>query len=362
MPAVTRRLALVLVIAGALAGLLTAPAGAAVPRSFFGVMADGPLLSGRVDVAAEQRLMRASGVGSVRVAVQWRELQPRAGAAPDLRALDAFVAGAARARVDVLPVVLGAPAWAAVDPGDPASPPRLAATYGRFLATLVARYGPRGSLWRGAGAPPRRPIRRWQVWNEPDIARYWHAREPWPRGYVRLLRGARAALRRADPGAQVVLAGLTNRSWIDVRAVYDAGGRGQFDLAAAHPFSARVANVVRIVGLVRREMRRAGDARTPLLVTEMSWSSGAGRSTLNYGWETTEAGQAARVRSALSRLAAARTRYRLAGVYWYTWLSPAPGAADSFSYSGLRRLDGSGRPVSKPALGAFRAVARRLVR
>jgi hypothetical protein len=172
MPAVTRRLALVLVIAGALAGLLTAPAGAAVPRSFFGVMADGPLLSGRVDVAAEQRLMRASGVGSVRVAVQWRELQPRAGAAPDLRALDAFVAGAARARVDVLPVVLGAPAWAAVDPGDPASPPRRAATYGRFLATLVARYGPRGSLWRGAGAPPRRPIRRWQVWNEPDIARY----------------------------------------------------------------------------------------------------------------------------------------------------------------------------------------------
>jgi hypothetical protein len=159
-----------------------------------------------------------------------------------------------------------------------------------------------------------------------------------------------------------VLAGLTNRSWIDLRAVYDAGGRGLFDLAAAHPFSARVANVVRIVGLVRREMRRAGDARTPLLVTEMSWSSGAGRSTLNYGWETTEAGQAARVRSALSRLAAVRTRYRLAGVYWYTWLSPAPGAADSFSYSGLRRLDGSGRPVSKPALGAFRAVARRLAR
>jgi hypothetical protein len=272
------------------------------------------------------------------------------------------VAGAARTRVEVLPVVLGTPAWAAVDPGDVASPPRSAATYGRFLATLVARYGPRGSLWRGTGAPPRRPIRRWQVWNEPDIAKYWNAREPWPRGYVRLLRGARAALKRADPRAQVVLAGLTNRSWIDLRAVYAAGGRGLFDVAAAHPFSARVSNVVRIVSLVRREMRSAGDARTPLLVTEMSWSSGAGRSTLNYGWETTEAGQAARVRSALSRLAAARARFRLAGVYWYTWLSPAPGSADSFNYSGLRRLDASGRPVSKPALGAFRAVARGLAR
>jgi hypothetical protein len=362
--AVTRRLAAVLVTAAGVVGCACLPgvAGAAVPRSFFGVMADGPLLAGGVDVASEQRLMRASGVGSVRVAVQWRDLQPRAGAAPDLRALDGFVAGAARTRVEVLPVVLGTPAWAAVDPGDVASPPRSAATYGRFLATLVARYGPRGSLWRGAGAPPRRPIRRWQVWNEPDIAKYWNAREPWPRGYVRLLRGARAALKRADPRAQVVLAGLTNRSWIDLRAVYAAGGRGLFDVAAAHPFSARVSNVVRIVSLVRREMRSAGDARTPLLVTEMSWSSGAGRSTLNYGWETTEAGQAARVRSALSRLAAARARFRLAGVYWYTWLSPAPGSADSFNYSGLRRLDASGRPVSKPALGAFRAVARGLAR
>ena len=113
MPRVTRRLAAAaLVIAGALAclGAVPAAAGAAVPRGFFGVMADGPLLSGRVDVAAEQRLMRASGIGSVRVAVQWRELQPRAGAAPDLRALDAFVVGAARARVEVLPVVLGTPA------------------------------------------------------------------------------------------------------------------------------------------------------------------------------------------------------------------------------------------------------------
>jgi hypothetical protein len=176
------------------------------------------------------------------------------------------------------------------------------------------------------------------------------------------VRAAHGALRRADAGAQVVLAGLTNRSWIDLRAVYAAGGRRWFDVAAAHPFSARVANVVKIVGLVRREMRRAGDARKPLLVTETSWSSGAGRSTLNYGWETTEAGQAARVRAALSALARTRLRYRLAGVYWYTWLSPAPGAADSFAYSGLRRLDAAGRPVTKPALRAFRTVARRLAR
>ena len=52
----------------------------------------------------------------------------------------------------------------------------------------------------------------------------------------------------------------------------------------------------------------------------------------------------------------------MAGVYWYTWLSPAIGGRDSFDYAGLRRLDGAGRPVSKPALAAFRLVARRLER
>jgi polysaccharide biosynthesis protein PslG len=99
-----------------------------------------------------------------------------------------------------------------------------------------------------------------------------------------------------------------------------------------------------------------------LLVTELSWTSGKGRATFTYGWETTESGQASRVRSALRRLAAARGRFRLAGVYWYTWLSPRIGGRDSFSYSGLRRLNAAGRPVSKPALAAFRGVARALAR
>jgi hypothetical protein len=41
MRAVTRRLAAVLVIAGVFGSAVAGPAGAAVPRGFFGVMADG---------------------------------------------------------------------------------------------------------------------------------------------------------------------------------------------------------------------------------------------------------------------------------------------------------------------------------
>jgi hypothetical protein len=156
-----------------------------------------------------------------------------------------------------------------------------------------------------------------------------------------------------------VAAGLTNKSWEDLGRLYAAGGRGLFDAAAIHPFSARVSNVIKIVRLSREEMRRRGDARVPLLLTEVSWSSGKGRSSFNYGWETSEAGQAAKVRQALTALAAARTKLRIGAVYWYTWLSPDVGDDESFSYSGLRRLRG-GRAVSKPAYGAFKQTVKRL--
>jgi hypothetical protein len=336
------------------------PAAAAVPRSFFGVMSDGPVFAPTIDMGAELALMQSSGVGSTRIAVDWRTIEPAPGAL-DFTGLDAFVAGAAQHRVDVLPVVLGAPGWAARNPAVPSSPPRDPAAYAAFLTTLIQRYGPAGVFWEAHPELQPQPIRHWQIWNEPDLGKYW-AQKDWAPGYVRLLRAARKAVKAADPSAQVVLAGLTNRSWLDLGRVYRAGGGRLFDLAAVHPFSRRVTNVLKIVRLVRATMRRYGDRRKPLVLSEVSWSSGLGHSTFNYGWETTEAGQAARLRQALLGLAARRHTDRIPAIYWYTWLSPAIGGRDSFDYAGLRRLDAAGRPVSKPALAAFRLAARRLER
>jgi beta-galactosidase GanA len=150
------RLALAVVIA---ASLLIAPAsaGAAVPRSFFGVMSDGALFAPTVDLGSEVALMRSSGVGSTRVAVQWRVVQPQPGVL-DFATLDAFVLATARAGVRILPVVLGTPPWAARDPSDPASPPKDPRQYGAFLTALVQRYGPAGTLWAQHPEVARVPI------------------------------------------------------------------------------------------------------------------------------------------------------------------------------------------------------------
>jgi hypothetical protein len=371
-------------VAALLSLLVVVPAAAAAkpPARFFGVMADGPLDNGSVPFASQMSAMRSARVGSVRIAVYWSDMQPYptadavpaedavrfrivAGIPTDFTQLDQRVAAAARARLDLLPVVVRTPLWARSEPGEVGSPPKSAASYAAFMTALIDRYGPRGSLWKERKTLPRRPLRRWQVWNEPELIKYFSpARNPngWAKPYVRLLRSASRAIRKADRGATVVAAGLTGRTWIDLRKIYRAGGRRWFDVAAIHPFSKRVDNVIKIIRLTRIEMKRAGDGRKQLALTEVSWSSGQGRSTLNYGWETTEAGQAARIRSVLPKLAARRKSYRLAGVWWYTWASRPIGSVESFDYAGLRRQTTGSKLVSKPALSAWRSTVKRLRR
>lgn len=355
-----RRLPAAVVAAVALA-CCAAPASGAVPREFFGVMADGPVLDADRSLVSETRLMASSGVGSVRVAFYWRSMQPREGESVDFAESDRIVGAAARAGLRVFPTLVRAPAWATGGDDREGAVPLDPATYARFVGDFVRRYGRGGSFWAANRSLPARPMFSFQVWNEPDIGRYFEA-DPWPPAYVRLLRAARPAIKEADPRAQVVAAGLTNESWKDLDRLYDAGARGLFDAAAIHPFSKRPSNVVKIVRLARGVMVRARDGRVPLVLTELSWSSGRGKSTFNYGWETTERGQAERVRQILPLLARERQRLRIQALYWYTWLSPRIGERESFSYAGLRRLGRDGKPVSKPALRAFRATVAKLRR
>ena len=168
------------------------------------------------------------------------------------------------------------------------------------------------------------PIRAWQVWNEPNLTRYW-TRQPFAPSYVRLLRAADRAIKAADPRARTVLAGLPNESFAALRSIYRAGGRGAFDVVALHPYTGKPRNVVKLVELARAEIRRARDRALPVWVTELSWPAALGKTDNIAGFETTDRGQASRLRSGLERLAAARRRLRIERVYWYTWLSNPTG-------------------------------------
>ena len=205
--------------------------------------------------------MRGSGVDVVRVAVYWDDLQPTEGVArtsPPRRDrhrghLPRPAGGAGRPPC---------PAVGAGEPADIASPPRNPYEYARFMTALVARFGPRGTLWV-PGRTPVVPIREWQIWNEPNLTRYWNQAPLRP--VLRAAAGvARAALcERPTRGAQVVLAGLPNQLWKALRQLYEAGGRGHFDVVALHPYTGQPATWCEIIRLARREMRPRGDGASP---------------------------------------------------------------------------------------------------
>ena len=353
----------------------SAHAARTVPVGFFGVMADGVLLDRTDDqLAHEFDVMQANGVESVRIVVYWDELQPNPPGSP---VPDGWVAGrdgvpttfqptdrlfeqAARHGMAVLPVVLRAPKWDLEDPGRFAGPPRRDRPYADFLGTLIDRYGPDGSFWAQHPDVPKRPQRDWQIWNEPNINRYWDSVHPFAKHYAKLLRAARRVIKQADPGARVILTGFANVSWRALASAYRAGIKGQFDVAAVHPFSGHLKNVLKIVALNRQVMTRNGDRHRSIAISELTWPSAKGKTKNTYGWETTEKGQAVRLRAAFRALVRKRTAWRIERITWSTWLTPDAHSPNSFDWSGLRKLDPSdpgGEPISKPALQAYREVA-----
>lgn len=353
------RLCLCLVIAGA---LLFAPAvvpasEAAVPKGFFGVMVNGPLDDPAVDLDAQAVRMKASGVQSWRVEMAWDLIEPAPGQFA-WAATDRKVLAAARQGIDVLGLALRAPGWANGGGGHPFTPPRKPSDFAAYLRALVGRYGPSGSLWTEHPEVPRHAVRAWEIWNEPNLKDYFTA-QPFAKPYAALLRAAYPAVHGADPGATVLMASMANYSWRDLAKLLSAGGpRLRFDAAGAHPFSGRPSNAVKIVRLNREVLDRRGYAKVPLWLTELTWSSAKGKKRpLTQNWETTEAGQAQRLRDVYRLLLAQRKSLRLTRVFWYSWATVDSGSSNSFDYSGLlqHRPDGTFR--AKPALGAFRTVA-----
>ncbi len=334
------------------------------PKGFFGVLGDGPLVTPTGFLPGETTAMRAAGVGSVRLTVPWSTMEPTAGAF-DLSSFDLLVLQAAARRLGVLPVVLRTPVWARLDPSNDGSPPADPALLQPFLRALVARYGANGTLWTEHPEVPKLAIRRWQVWNEPDTHLYWSTPK-WPAAYTALLRSSFQTLHAADPGAEVLAAGLTNRSWLHLRQLLNAGAGPYMDAAAVHPFSGSVANIIKIIRLFRDGLDDHGLRRTPILVGELTWSSALGNP--NYpkpcrsGWDSDERGQAERVASILRAVAAERRRLDLDGAFWSTWLSPPAGGLNCFDYNGLRKVGASGTVVAKPALAAFRRTVRATTR
>jgi hypothetical protein len=355
-------------LAPLLAGLAllvpAAEASAVPPPTFFGVSYDRAAATASPVQQTEQfQLMRSSGVGAVRTVFAWERAQPEPGGPIDFARTDTLVADAAAAGVELLPIVMYAPVWARKLADRVASPPRDPTDYVAYIGALVDRYRAGGSFWREHPELPARPVRAWQIWNEPHLPYQWDLGATggsWTRGYTALLKRAYRTVKRHDQRARVVLAGLTNVSWRELARLYRAGAGRFFDVAAVHVYTGSVAQAFRVVRLFRLVMRRHRDGRKPLWMTEVSWPAARGKVDPGVGFRaviTTDEGMAARLAGLYRGALRVRRTLRLQRVYWYSWGTSYAGTDESFDYAGLGSYrDGVFAPM--PALAAFARIAR----
>lgn len=305
--------------------------------------------------------MAQNGAETTRVIFAWHLAQEQRQHKPNFVRADQMVASASRHGIDLLPVITYAPPWARVQPGELGSAPRDVRAYTHYVSELVRRYGPRGYFWRRNPDVPRRPITTWQIWNEPHLEYQFSPHAGWARRYAVLLRSASRAIKRRDPRARIVLAGMANDAWKSIAQLHRAEvGIGRYyDVAALHMYSSRPSDFVEIVRRFRRALDAGGGRGKPIFITELGASaSGDDFSSPGHEHFQVNDSQLARlIPSSYRALAGVRRRYRIERAYWYTWASPYTRSSGVFGYAGLNSFDGwTVRP--RPALAGFRRMAQ----
>lgn len=329
-------------------------------------MYDGASLGSPTEVRERQfDLMARSGVESLRMVFIWEVMQPERGADFNFDRTDEIVRLASQRGIKVLPVMLIAPPWARLYPGRLLSPP-LTRPYLEYIEASIRRYGSDGSFWGEFPKVPRRPLRDWQIWNEPNIRDFWDVSRSdpkygWPHGYARLLRAANRTIEATDPGARTVVGGLVGLSWVELERLYKLGARGSFDVMALHVYAQTERRVLAAVRRTRAVLDAAGDTRKPIFLTETAFPASRGRAKAIKGQrQETPGSMAKRVGALFSLLARARSALRLEQVNWYTWASGYDHRTSNFEYAGLQASPDGEKFKPQPALDAFRRIARKL--
>ncbi len=328
----------------------TTPASAAAtpraPKGFFGIAPQTSLTEKDVTY------MKAGGIESIRWPLLWSAIQPTKKGGYNWAEFDPVVEQAALQGLRTLPFVVATPKWIA---GKETTLPIGNATQRKawtaFLKAAVERYGPGGVFWQehspaviraekekaakgpdyeleGAKLTPIPkpvPIRTWQIWNEANF--FYFAYPVSPTNYAKLLKLSTPVVKKAEPGAKVILTGLFGRPTAKgkkgmpaaqfLEQLYKVPGiKNYFDGVALHPYAIDSEELEEIVEEMH-EVTVAARDRVPLYITEMGWGS---QNDFNVdAFDHGIQGQVKELRSAYTYLIANRARLDLKQVYWFSW-------------------------------------------
>lgn len=166
-------------------------------------------------IHTEMRLAHRLNVAVLRLEFPWFLIEPRP-AVFDWRRADAIVRTARKFHLQLEPVLVFAPKWAAAAPNRAPHP----ADFAAFVTAVVRRY--------------HHTIHYWEMWNEPNLPQYWLAGVS---QYVSdILIPGYGAVKRADRHAHVILGAPSSADIGWLSRIYADGGGDSFDIMAYHSY------------------------------------------------------------------------------------------------------------------------------
>ena len=215
-------------------------------------------------------------------------------------------------------------------------PPGNAGHFADFAFALASRY----NCAPGAVGC----IQAYQVWNEPNLAREWGGNRPNPAEYVQFLGAAYAAIKRANPNALVINAGMAptgddsaiampddkfydqmyqamggnSNGYFDALGVHGAGFAAPPELdpataAADQKYGGYRFFAFRHVEDIRDIMVRYGDTNKKIVILEFGWTYDSVNAA--YKWHGADAGIDMFVQADYLKRA-----YQYAAANWQPWI------------------------------------------
>ena len=200
------------------------PARAFAKRLDFAILEDYDKGDDLADVARDFRLFRELGIATWRGSLGWDDYEPADGRF-DFAWLHRFATLAAEHGIALRPYLGYTPAWAGAgrraDGQVWNDPPRDAARFGRYAGAV-------------ATALRRHPnVLSYEIYNEENVRLWWDGS---PAEYAAVVTEGADAIRRAHPGAQVLLGGMVwpDAAWLEVAC--GNGNAARIDVVPIHAY------------------------------------------------------------------------------------------------------------------------------
>jgi polysaccharide biosynthesis protein PslG len=242
-----------------LALCITPTLSAAVPK-----VPDSPYGMNNWDwTEADVRELKAARVNWARVMVDWSKIQPEAGGY-DWSTSDAALEALERGGLRALFTIYGPPAWSKGKDTDLPEPKK----FGAFVKAAAERYKGRVSAYEmlneeNTGIWPRVSDRRASV-------------------YVPILKAGYKAVKAADPGAKVLMAGMWQFPVHYLEDMYRAGAKGSFDAINVHYYLNAIEGGPRFFDSIRgdfpfllhylKSVTKKYKDDKPIWITEIGWA------------------------------------------------------------------------------------------